>query len=96
MMILELRLSLWGVFTSVSSLSLQYPKIVYLPQAVKSLLFPNQKRTQGPRILKRNPIFNKKGTKWGPYVNDIKRGIKLFFLPKKTLTYLLQQAVPAN
>ena len=51
-----LRLSLWVAFICVSSLSLQYPKIVYLPQAVKSLLFPNQKRTQ--KFWKGDPIFN--------------------------------------
>ena len=83
----------WVAFICVSSLSLQYPKIVYLPQAVKSLLFPNQKRTQ--KFWKGDPIFNRKGTKSGPYVNDIERDPN-FFSFLKTLTYRLNPAVLCN
>ena len=66
----------WVAFICVSSLSLQYPKIVYLPQAVKSLLFPNQKRTQ--KFWKGDPIFNRKGTKSGSYINEIERDPNFF------------------
>ena len=69
-------MSLWGVLPGVSFVSLQYPKIVNLPQAVKSLLFPNQKRTQN--FLKRDPILT---IKWGPKgdLNNMKKRPKMLW-----------------
>ena len=87
-----LKLSLWVAFTDVSSLSLQCPKIVYLPQAIKSLLFTNQKRTnkfhcstitRGPKNCrkgtKRGTNFWQMGIQRGPFLTYIKGDLKFEF-----------------
>ena len=87
-----LKLSLWVAFTDVSSLSLQFPKIVYLPQAIKSLLFTNQKRTnkfhcstitRGPKNCrkgtKRGTNFWQMGIQRGPFLTYVKGDLKFEF-----------------
>ena len=87
-----LKLSLWVAFTDVSSLSLQCPKIVYLPQAIKSLLFTNQKRTnkfhcstitRGPKNCrkgtKRGTNFWQMGIQRGPFLTYVKGDLKFEF-----------------
>ena len=87
-----LNLSLWVAFTDVSSLSLQCPKIVYLPQAIKSLLFTNQKRTnkfhcstitRGPKNCrkrtKRGTNFWQMGIQRGPFLTYVKGDLKFEF-----------------
>ena len=87
-----LKLSLWVALTDVSSLSLQCPKIVYLPQAIKSLLFTNQKRTnkfhcstitRGPKTCrkgtKRGTNFWQMGIQRGPFLTYVKGDLKFEF-----------------